>query len=148
MKLVPPRPLAHNGAVPPAPATRPLEPPEDLTIPAPGSETAKGVLSRALGRLVSEVMTVGQGLTLSPEARADLTLFHALCREVMRQNPGALPSLLRRTAMGTLVRCLRPPVRGDAEALVRALVGVLLLHLARASALPRAMRQKAPPANT
>lgn len=147
--LVAPRASAHNAAVPPALATRPIEPPNDLTIPAPGSETAKGVLSRALGRLLPELFGVGQGvgqgLALTPEARADLAVFQALCREVARTNPGALPSLLRRTAMGTLVRCLRAPREG-AEALVRELVGVFLLHLSRASALPRAIRQKAPPA--
>ncbi len=136
----------HNAAVlPRAPATRPIEPPPDLTIPAPGSETAKGVLSRALGRLMPELLTAGQGHSLTPEARADLAVFHTLCRHIAGTNPGALPSLLRRTAMGTLVRCLRDPRRGDSEALVRELVGVFLFHLARASALPRAMRQKAPP---
>ncbi|MDI3284861.1 HEXXH motif-containing putative peptide modification protein [Polyangium sp. 15x6] len=130
--------------MPPALATRPIEPPEDLTIPAAGSETAKGVLSRALGRLVPELLGVGQGLALSAEARADLAVFQALVREVARKNPGSLPSVLRRTAMGTLVRCLRAP-RPDSEALLRELIGVFLLHLARASALPRAIRQKAPP---
>ncbi|MDI1443163.1 HEXXH motif-containing putative peptide modification protein [Polyangium sp. 6x1] len=130
--------------MPPALATRPIEPPEDLTIPAPGSETAKGVLSRALGRLVPELFVVGQGVALSPEARADLAVFQALTRDVAGKNPGSLPSVLRRTAMGTLVRCLRTP-RPDSEAHVRELVGVFLLHLARASALPRRIRQKAPP---
>lgn len=130
--------------MPPALATRPIEPPEDLTIPTPGSETAKGVLSRALGRLVPELFSVGQGLALSAEARADLAVFQALARDVARKNPGSLPSVLRRTAMGTLVRCLRSP-RPDSEALLRELIGVFLVHLARASALPRAIRQKAPP---
>ncbi|MDI1477136.1 HEXXH motif-containing putative peptide modification protein [Polyangium sp. y55x31] len=130
--------------MPPALATRPIEPPEDLTIPAPGSETAKGVLSRALGRLVPELFGVGQGLALSAEARADLQVFQTLARDVARKNPGSLPSVLRRTAMGTLVRCLRTP-GPDSEALLRELIGVFLVHLARASALPRAIRQKAPP---
>lgn len=126
----------------PRTVARRLDPPRDLTIPESGSVTARGVLSRALARLVPELVAVGRGIALSAEARADLQSFGAVCRELGARNPGALPSLVRRAPIGTLVRCARG---GATEELVCELVGLVLFELALAGALPAPIRQRRPP---
>ncbi|UQA61263.1 aKG-HExxH-type peptide beta-hydroxylase [Polyangium aurulentum] len=126
----------------PRTVARRIDPPRDLTLPDPGSVTARGVLSRAIARLLPELVGAGRGIPLSAEARADLQSFGAVCRELGARNPGALPSLVRRVPIGTLVRCLRG---GGSEALASELVGLVLFDLALAGALPAPVRQRRPP---
>jgi HEXXH motif-containing protein len=125
----------------PRTVARRLDPPRDLTIPEPGSVTARGVLSRAIARLLPELVAP-RVHSLSAEARADLQSFGAVCRELGARDPGALPSLVRRAPIGTLVRCLRG---GGTEALASELVGLVLFDLALAGALPAPVRQRRPP---
>jgi HEXXH motif-containing protein len=126
----------------PRTVARRIDPPRDLTIPDPGSVTARGILSRSIARLLPEFMGAGRGIPLSAEARADLQSFGTVCRELCARNPGALPSLVRRVPIGTLVRCLRG---GGSEALASELVGLVLFDLALAGALPAPVRQRRPP---
>jgi HEXXH motif-containing protein len=126
----------------PNPAARRIAPPRDLTIPESGSVTARGVLSGAITRLVSELPTVGRGFVPSPELRTDLARFHVLCRELAGKHPGALPSLLRRTPIATLVRCLR---HQPTEALASELIGLVYFELSRVGALDAPLQQHRPP---
>lgn len=123
-------------------ATRRVAPPRDLTIPESGSVTARGVLSGAITRLLSELPAVGRGFATSPEMRTDLATFHALCRALATKHPGALPSLLRRTPIATLVRALR---HQPSEALASELVGLVYFELARVGALEAPLVQHRPP---
>jgi HEXXH motif-containing protein len=123
-------------------AARRIAPPRDLTIPESGSVTARGVLSGAITRLLSELPSVGRGFVPSPELRTDLARFHVLCRELVSKHPGALPSLLRRTPIATLVRCLR---HKPSEALASELIGLVYFELARVGAVDAPLRQHRPP---
>ncbi len=126
----------------PHPAARRIAPPRDLTIPESGSVTARGVLSSAITRLLSELPSIGRGFTASPEMRTDLLTFHALCRDFASKHPGALPSLLRRTPISTLVRALR---HQPSEALASELIGLVYFELALLGALQTPLRQHRPP---
>jgi HEXXH motif-containing protein len=81
----------------------PLASPEDLTLPRPGSTTARTVLSHALARLSTELAAVPRRLS---DARLGASL-DGLLRRVRREAPGALLSALRGPATGALVRCAR-----------------------------------------
>ncbi len=129
--------MANPGAT-----ARRIPAPRDLTIPESGSTTARGVLSYAISRLITELPTIGRGFTASPEMRTDLLRFHSLCRELSSKQPGALPSLLRRTPLATLVRVLR---HQPSEVLASELVGLLYFELARVEALDEPLRQHCPP---
>lgn len=67
-----------------------LAPPRDLTVPEPGSTTARDVLSLAIGRAMREARGAIRG--------------HPL---LGRLEAGALASLVRRARVGVLVRALR-----------------------------------------
>lgn len=126
----------------PAQATRRIAPPRDLTIPEPGSTTARSVLSFAVTKLISELPTIGRGFSPSAEMRTDLQRFHVLLRELATKQPGALPSLLRRTPLATLARVMR---HEPSEALASELMGLLYFELARLGALNAPLRQERPP---
>jgi len=87
-----------------------LAPPEDLTVPEPGSTTARDVLSLAIGRAMREAQAVLRG--------------HPV---LGRLEPGALASLVRRARVGVLVRALRT---SGGEALRTELVATMLAELA------------------
>lgn len=102
----------------------------DLTIPEEGSGAARGVLSRALGRLVADIKAA---LRLSPRLAE-------VVAPALAENPGALVSALRSPTVGTLVRCLRSRLDVMDE-----LTALLALELARTGALRKAVRlEKAP----
>lgn len=67
-----------------------LAPPRDLTVPEPGSKTARDVLSLAIGRAMREARAV--------------TRDHPVLGRI---EPAALASLVRRVRVGVLVRALR-----------------------------------------
>lgn len=125
----------------------PLAPPRDLTLPEPGSGTAREVLSRAIGRLLVEIGHVGRGAALSPAVRDDLADFHAFIRRSLATHPGALASALRRPTAGALLRCLRPGrlPPAQAEAALSELMALIYLELAAEGALPAAARLRRPP---
>lgn len=121
---------------------RRIAPPRDLTIPEIDSVTARGVLSAAITRLIPELGTIGRGLSPSPELRTDILAFFAFCRDLARYHPGALPSLLRRTPIATLIRALR---NRPSERLVRELIGLVYFELALLDALEKPVQQLCPP---
>ena len=120
----------------------PLSPPVDITIPEPGSETARTILSRSILRLIPEFFLAGRSLRLSPEAQRDFSTFAAFFRDLAAKNKGVLPSLARRVHIAALVRSLRT---GGRESVLRELLGVCYFELARLSALPTKIKQAAPP---
>ncbi|MCA9693882.1 MAG: HEXXH motif-containing putative peptide modification protein [Nannocystaceae bacterium] len=117
--------------------TAELKPPADLTIPAPGSTTAREVLSLAMRRLLVELGRIA-ARRVSPRLRGDHARFTALLRTLGRTGRGALASLVRRPTIGVLLRCLRDAeARGLAsEALLVELMATACLELAAAGALP------------
>jgi HEXXH motif-containing protein len=119
----------------------PIDPPRDLTLPEPGSTTARSVLSRALARLLPELSAAGRGAAQSAEARADLATFGALLRDLSARDKGALPSLVRRVNISALLRCLRG---GGSEALFAEAFGSMLFELSLAGALRAPVRQRRP----
>lgn len=127
-----------------------LAPPRDLTIPEPGSTTARDVLSRSIRRLLAELPHAGAShrAALSPAARDDLAAFQRLARAALGRSPGAVASALRRPTAGALVRCLRPGrlAPAQAEAALAELSALLCLELAAEGALPEPVRLRRPPA--
>ncbi len=111
---------------------QPLSPPDDLTIPAPGSTTARDILSRAIRRAIQDLMRLAN----TPGDR-ELVEFKPVLQRLLVDSPGALASVLRRPSVGGLVRCLRrrapelPFAIGVAE-----LLATLYADLAHAGALP------------
>jgi HEXXH motif-containing protein len=90
--------------------TKALAPPEDLTVPEPGSTTARDVLSLAIGRAMREARAVFRG--------------HPV---LDRLEPGALASLVRRARVGVLVRAMRS---SGGDALRTELLATMLAELA------------------
>lgn len=78
----------------------------DLTIPEPGSTTAREVLSQALRRLLRDALELPRSAPIS--ARREAEALRATLEQAARSSPGALVAALRRPTIGTLVRCLRP----------------------------------------
>jgi len=107
-----------------------LEPPRDLTIPLPGSTTARDVLSRALGRLLEDLRSL---------AAKD----EVIAKVVRETDRGALASVVRRPNVGALVRCLRT---NRTDALVRELRATLCVELSLLGALPQSVRLEGPSA--
>lgn len=116
-----------------------LSPPLDLTIPNPGSCTARDVLSRAIGRLLREIRPiVREHAALAPAA--DVATFDRLLATLLRDHPAPLASVLRRPNVGALVRTLRrPPSAGDAD-LFCELMGLVSFELAVLGELPFEVR--------
>jgi putative sterol carrier protein len=110
---------------------KPLAPPGDLTIPDPGSSTARDVLSRAIGLLLTEL----HALARAPEAQP--------LRAILRAPAGAIASLLRQPTLGVLLRCLRD--RAARPAILTELEAHLGFELALRGALPDPVRIERPP---
>ncbi len=107
----------------------------DLTIPEPGSSTAREVLSRAIGKLLRELRgLVRAHAALAPPA--DVEAFERVLAAALRDHVGPLASVLRRPNVSTLARTLRrAPTEGDAE-VFRELIAVLTFELAVLGELP------------
>lgn len=107
--------------------------PHDLTIPEPGSTTARTVLSRALSRLLHDLSAVHR---LAPSgARDEAATLTAMVRGALKRAPGALVSALRHPTIGGLIRCLRSDALPDREAVFTALTAQLAFELALGGAL-------------
>ncbi|MCB9754687.1 MAG: hypothetical protein H6713_32525 [Myxococcales bacterium] len=120
--------------------------PRDLTIPAPGSTTARDVLSRAIRRLLGDLRRAPLQHA-SARARADFSVFARVAGALARSDPGALASVVRRPTVGVLIRCLRSaPGNGlHVDALLRELAATACLELAAVGALPGVVELRAPP---
>lgn len=107
----------------------------DLTIPEPGSTTARDALSGAIRRAMQELMRMTAAA--DPELRA----FRPTLKRLLAESPGALASALRTPTVGGLLRCLR---RGGPEfpELAAELLATLQTDLAHADALPDVVAQR------
>jgi HEXXH motif-containing protein len=110
----------------------PITPPIDLTLPQPGSTTARGVMSRAIGALLGDLRHVMRRPVDDPRVRRDIAaLAAALARVPDRES--ALMSMLRRPNVGALIRCARLPAADPL--LVPELIATLAVELAVLGAL-------------
>jgi HEXXH motif-containing protein len=115
----------------------------DLTIPEPGSRTARDVLSRSLGRLPRDLLALPAHLPRTLEGRVDLAAVQALVRSLLadpRAGAPALLSALRSPTASALLRGVRNELArsdGDpahADATLAELCATLLFELALAGA--------------
>lgn len=120
---------------------RPLPPPRDLTIPEPGSTTARDVLSRAIGRLLRELRPLLRAHAAS--APDDVAAVEASLASLPDLAP--LVSVLRRPHVAGLLRTLRATRPGEGEALLVELLATLAGDLAHLGAItPVALRRQPP----
>jgi HEXXH motif-containing protein len=117
--------------------------PTDLTIPSPGSTTARDALSGAIRQAIQDLMRLVASTPRDPELRS----FHATLKQLLGDSPGALASVLRTPTVSGLLRCLRrraPELEfasGAAE-----LLATIHCDLGFAGALPRTVIQRRLPA--
>lgn len=109
----------------------------DLTVPEPGSTTARAALSGAMRRAMQDLMR----LTTLPDA--ELRAFRPTLKQLLADSPGALASVLRSPSVGGLLRCLRRQAPElELAAGVSELLATLLCDLANANALPGPVRMR------
>lgn len=130
--------------MPPARRDPPPLAPRDLTIPDPGSTTAKTVLSRAIARLLRDLSAAPARAPRGAQEEAAILL--RVSRAALAEAPGALMSALRRPAVGGLLRCLRDEGLRDRGAVFVEFVAQLSFELALAGALPEPVRLRRGPA--
>jgi HEXXH motif-containing protein len=119
-----------------------IAPPTDLTVPEPGSTTARTVLSRAIGRLPADLRDVLRRPIHDPALRRDVT---ALSKAIsaMPDRSSALASVLRRANVGSLLRCAR---NEPSDALIAELVATIAVELTVLGALTTPLQLEHPPA--
>jgi HEXXH motif-containing protein len=117
--------------------------PGDLTIPEPGSTTARGVLSRAMSKLLRELSAAPR--LAPPGARDEAAALARLSRAALQASPGPLVSALRRPTVGGLLRCLRGSLP-ERERVFVELTAQLAFELAVAGALAEPVRLRRAPA--
>jgi HEXXH motif-containing protein len=102
--------------------------PRDLTVPEPGSTTARDVLSRAVGRLMVELLPLlKRHVASAPDDVA------AVEHAIVALGPRAaapMASILRRSHAGALVRTLRSTPPGQGAELLTVLLSTLAFDLA------------------
>ena len=118
--------------------------PNDLTIPSPGSTTAKAVLSRAMSHLLHDLSAAPRAAP--PGARDAAAALAKLSRGALSSSPGALLSALRRPTVGGLLRCLRAVALPSREEVFVELTAQLAFELAAVGALPEPVRLSRAPA--
>jgi HEXXH motif-containing protein len=120
-----------------------IQPPEDITLPRAGSTTARGILSRAIGRLLGGLRDVLRRPVGDEAVRRDVAAF-ASAIAAIPERQSALMSIVRRPNVGALLRCARLP---DSDpALIRELIATIGVELAVLGALNRTLRLERPPA--
>lgn len=117
-----------------------IEPPDDLTIPRPGSTSARRLLSATLQPLLVELAGLPAQAS-EPATRQGLIALLQAVRAALAVDPGAVWSALRRPTVGVLIRCARA---GAANELLRELAATLACELAIAGALRGSLRLPAP----
>ena len=118
-----------------------MKPPHDLTIPEPGSTTARDVLSSAIRRLLGDLRELPETHATSTETRHGYRALRRVVARLLERDPGAVASLLRHPSVAVFVRCLRDRTPGDgSDPLVAELVATALLELASTGALTEPVR--------
>ena len=109
-----------------------MEPPRDLTIPEPGSTTARRVVGGALKACATELLRLASAADLpGGPSRAVVEALFSELRRVRREDPGALLAWVRDPTLGTHVRCLRSRLaRGAADAIAGSWMAELCAGLA------------------
>ena len=110
-------------------------PPDDLTIPKPGSTTLRAIWSMSLRKLFEDFKTLHAPPAASARAKADYRALREVLVGFLPGNPGAIANLLRRPAVSAPLRCLRDG-SGDADALIAEVVAQSFFMLASVRALP------------
>lgn len=110
-----------------------IDPPKDLTLPLPASNTARRVLSLAVRRLLFDLKDIA--LRSAPWLGQEALAFQSLIVQSLKNAPGALSSALRLPSIGALLRCLRKP-SPLSRAWCTELFALLCLELSRLEALP------------
>lgn len=118
-------------------AAPPLAPPRDLTVPEQGSTTARTILSRATGRLLAELSSLPRALAPAGPARDELDAFKACVAGLLRQEPGAIVSAVRRPTVSALLRAMRP---APAQENLVELIALVSFELALQGTLPAPLR--------
>ncbi len=124
----------------------PLDPPHDLTIPEPGSRSARTVLSRALGRLPGDFLALPAALPTTDAGREELLALQAQVRRLVGGGAGprgaaALLNALRSPTVAALLRSIRNEVkkpgfqRAEVEPVLVELLAVLGFELGLAGVL-------------
>lgn len=117
-------------------------PPNDLTVPAPGSTTGRAILSMALRKLFEDL----RALRVQPSdaSARDLRRLREVLVGFLPGRPGAIASLLRDPVVAAPLRCLRDGL-GDVDECVAELVGQSLFQLALDRALDAPVQVERPP---
>jgi HEXXH motif-containing protein len=118
---------------------RALAVPTDLTIPDPGSTTARDALSGAIRRAIQDLAQ----LVANGANDAELRNFRPTLKRLLAESPGAVASALRTPTVGGLLRCLRrraPELEFAAG--VAELLAIMHTDLAFAGALPQVVKQR------
>lgn len=120
--------------------------PRDLTIPEPGSTTARDVLSRALTRVFADLRGAPQHAP--KEAREEAAILAKVLRRAAgdKRLAGAIFSALRRPTLGGPLRCLRSPSLANRDRVFVEMVAELAFELALAGLLDEPVRLSRPPA--
>ncbi|PRQ05203.1 aKG-HExxH-type peptide beta-hydroxylase [Enhygromyxa salina] len=111
--------------------------PRDLTIPEPGSSTARDALSGSIRKAMQDLMRLSTGP--DPELRA----FKPTLKRLLSESPGAVASVLRTPTVSGLLRCLRrraPEL--EVSAGVAELLATIHTDLAFAGALREPVSQR------
>jgi HEXXH motif-containing protein len=114
----------------------PVPPPRDLTIPEPGSRTAREVLSLSMRAALEDLGRVSR--LAPPSARAEAAALDRMLLDASKRAPGALVSAFRRPTVSGVLRCLVADPTSDA--LWIELVAELAFGLAVAGVLASPVR--------
>jgi HEXXH motif-containing protein len=118
-----------------------LEPPRDLTLPGPGSTTARRLLGAYLRRVLDDLLRLPVGRFRS-QVFDDFADARAIIERLLRERrTGPVFAMLRRPTHSTLIRCLHVELwgQGDVAKLDRwlaELTALLGFELAQSGALP------------
>ena len=80
----------------------------DITLPEPGSTTARQVLSQALGRVARDLVEVCRAAARVPATRKSALAIARMLGVAGGARSGPVISALRHPSCAALVRCLRP----------------------------------------
>ncbi|MBW2463576.1 MAG: hypothetical protein JRH11_18135 [Deltaproteobacteria bacterium] len=118
----------------------------DLTLPEEGSTSAREILSRGLETLVEDFRRLPLGLAAAGRPRASFAAVKRALAQVLREDPGAAFTVLRRPTVGVLIRALRGQRPGSPEVSrwVDDLTATLALEFAALGVLPTSIETPAP----
>ncbi|MEM7449121.1 MAG: HEXXH motif-containing putative peptide modification protein [Myxococcota bacterium] len=119
-------------------------PPPDITVPLPGSNTARAVVGLALRKLLMDLRSMSGLTELDSDVLESYRELRSLFARIGTTHPGALPSLLRKPTIAAPLRCLRnhTPCRLNRSALLLEFVSQSLFELYLHGALSAGVRLK------